>query len=296
VRSYSLSSGPDAANYRISVKREAGGLVSRYLNSRLRPEALLDAAAPRGEFVLADEANPVLLVSAGVGITPVLAMLHQLVADASARPVWWIHTARDRDQDAFADEAHQLLQSLQHAHEHLFYTAPMTDPPGNIRTGRPTAAILTELGVPADATAYICGPAGFMTDLSAMLTGLGVAADRVHTELFGALAAINPGLTDTRAVRPHQPPGPPGTGPEITFARSGLTVRWSATFASLLDLADSCDVPTRYSCRTGVCHTCVTPLLSGDISYTPAPLELPAESTVLICCAQPVGDEVVLDL
>ena len=296
VRSYSLSSGPDAATYRISVKREARGLVSGYLNSRLRPEALLDVAAPRGEFVLADEANPVLLVSAGVGITPVLAMLHQLADGASAREVWWIHTARDRDQDAFADEAHQLLQSLQHAHEHLFYTAPMTDPPGNIRTGRPTAAILAELGVPADATAYLCGPSGFMTDLTTMLTGLGVAADHVHTELFGALAAINPGLTDTRAVRPHQPPGPPGTGPEITFARSGLTVPWSASFPSLLDLADSCDVPTRYSCRTGVCHTCVTPLLSGDISYAPAPLELPAPASVLICCAQPVGDEVVLDL
>jgi ferredoxin-NADP reductase/MOSC domain-containing protein YiiM/ferredoxin len=296
VRSYSLSSGPDAATYRISVKREERGLVSGYLNSRLRPEALLDAAAPRGEFVLADEANPVLLVSAGVGITPVLAMLHQLAAVASPREVWWIHTARDRDQDAFADEAHQLLQSLPHAHEQVFYTAPSTEPPAAIRTGRPTAAILTELGLPADATAYICGPAGFMTDLAAILTSLGVAADHVHTELFGALAAINPGLTDIHTVRPHQPPGAPASGPEITFVRSGLTVRWSEAFPSLLDLADSCDVPTRYSCRTGVCHTCVTPLLTGEISYAPAPLELPAPGSVLICCARPVGEGVVLDL
>jgi ferredoxin-NADP reductase/MOSC domain-containing protein YiiM len=295
VRSYSLSCGPDATSYRISVKREEHGLVSGYLNSRLRPEALLDAAAPRGAFVLADEANPVLLVSAGVGITPVLAMLHQLASSASPREVWWIHTARDHQQDAFADEAHQLLQALAHAHEYIFYTAPRTEPPAPIRTGRPTAAMLAELGVPADATAYICGPAGFMTDLASMLTGLGVAADRVHTELFGALAAINPGVTDIHSVRPHQPPGEPGTGPEITFARSGLTVAWAPTFPSLLDLADSCDVPTRYSCRTGVCHTCVTPLLTGDISYAPVPLELPAEGTVLICCAQP-QDALVLDL
>jgi ferredoxin-NADP reductase len=296
VRSYSLSGGPDAATYRISVKREDHGLVSGYLHSQLRPHVLVEVAAPRGEFVLADESNPVLLVSAGVGVTPVLAMLHQLAAAPSPRDIWWIHTARDSHQDAFADEARELLSSLPRAHEHVFYTAPDTEPPPPIVTGRPTRAALADLGLPADASAYVCGPSGFMADLTTTLTALGVRPDRVHTELFGALPAINPGVTDVHRVHPHQPPGPPGAGPEITFVRSGLTVRWSDQDASLLDLADSCDVPTRFSCRTGVCHTCVTGVLSGRFSYAPEPLELPAEGTVLICCAQPESGGLVLDL
>ncbi|WP_425569528.1 2Fe-2S iron-sulfur cluster-binding protein [Nonomuraea salmonea] len=88
-------------------------------------------------------------------------------------------------------------------------------------------------------------------------------------------------------MAPHQPPGEPGTGPLITFARSGLTVAWSPRHRSLLDLADACDVPTRWSCRTGVCHTCRTPLLSGDVEYAPDPLEPPPAGQALICCSRP---------
>jgi ferredoxin-NADP reductase/MOSC domain-containing protein YiiM len=297
VRSYSLTSGPGSDVYRISVKCEPHGLVSDYLHSQLRPGSILDVAAPRGEFVLTDDTNPVLLVSAGIGATPVLAMLHQLAAADSPREVWWIHTARDANQHAFADEAHQLLQSLPHAHERIFYTAAQAEsPPGiPVLRGRPTLAALVGLGLPAGATAYVCGPASFMDDMRAGLGALGIQPDRLHTELFGALAPINPGLTDVRNATPHQPPGPVGTGPQITFARSGLTVRWAERHGSLLELADACDVPTRYSCRAGVCHTCITPLLSGDVTYSPDPLEPPADGTVLICCARP-DTGIVLDM
>jgi ferredoxin-NADP reductase/MOSC domain-containing protein YiiM len=296
VRSYSLSSSPGDP-YRISVKREAHGLVSGYLHAHLRAGAVLDVAAPRGEFVLTDQANPVLLLSAGVGATPVLAMLHELAAAHSPCDIWWIHTARDAGQHAFAGEAHELLQSLPNAHERIFYTSASAEPPAGIPVlrGRPTLAALSGLGLPTDATAYICGPAQFMTDLTESLVELGIAADRVHTELFGALPAINPGLVDTQRPAPHQPSGEPGTGPQITFARSGLTVRWSDQHRSLLELADACDVPTRYSCRTGVCHTCVTPVLAGEVDYTPTPLEMPGPGETLVCCAHPRND-VVLDL
>jgi ferredoxin-NADP reductase/MOSC domain-containing protein YiiM len=294
VRSYSLSSRPGAARYRISVKREPHGVVSGFLHSHLRVGSVIDVAAPRGEFVLDDGADPVLLVSAGIGVTPVLAMLHQLAAAGSDRDVWWIHVARDASQHAFAQEAHGLLRVLPHAHEHIFYTAADTAA-GHVHGGRPTRAVLAELGVPGNATAYLCGPASFMTDLQAMLVEHGITAERVRTELFGARTALNPGVVDVRQIAPHQPPGAPRTGPQITFARSALTIRWSDQDGSLLELADACDVPTRWSCRTGVCHTCVTPLLSGEIGYAPDPLELPGPGEVLICCARPTGD-VVLDL
>ena len=294
MRSYSLSSDPGDGTYRISVKRE--GVVSAYLNAALRPGSILDVAAPRGEFVLTEDTSPVLLISAGIGVTPVLAMLHQLAAANSGRDVWWIHTARDANQHAFADEAHRLLQSLPHAHERIFYTSTAAGPPpSGVISGRPTLAALTGLGLPADATAYICGPASFMDDMRSTLAAIGVPPDRLHTELFGALPAINPGVVDVGRATPHQPSGPPGSGPQITFARSGLTVRWSEQHRSLLELADACDVPTRWSCRTGVCHTCVTPVLSGDVNYAPDPLEMPGRDEALICCAQP-RDELVLDI
>src|SRR4051812_43660350 len=188
VRSYSLSSSPDSADYRISVKREELGLVSRYLHQGLRPGVVLEVTAPRGDFVLVDDVAPVLLVSAGVGVTPMMAMIHQLAAAESTREIWWIHAARDAHQQAFADEAHGLLRSLPHAHEHVFFTSSDADvdPGSPITRGRPTAAVLGKIGVPSDATAYICGPPAFMAVMNDALTTLGIAPQRLHTELFSA--------------------------------------------------------------------------------------------------------------
>jgi ferredoxin-NADP reductase/MOSC domain-containing protein YiiM/ferredoxin len=297
VRSYSLSSTPEVDTYRISVKRESQGRVSTYLHTHLQPGSLLEVAAPRGDFVLTDGTEPVILISAGVGVTPVLAMLHQLAATGSDRSVWWIQAARDASQHAFADESRDLLRLLPNAHEHIFYTAVNAVAPHGlpVTLGRPSLATLTPLGLPIDATAYVCGPASFMQDISDALQQLGLAPAQLRTEVFGALPAINPGIVGSRPTQPHPPPGPPGSGPSVTFARSGLTVGWSSDYRSVLELADACDVPTRWSCRTGVCHTCITPILSGDIAYTPAPLELPDPQDVLICCARPETD-VVVDL
>ena len=296
VRSYSLSSAPDDGTYRISVKREPHGTVSGYLNRSLRPGALLDVAAPRGDFVLDGGTGPVLLISAGIGVTPVLSMLHQLAAQHSEREICWLHGAHGPDEHPFAAEAHDLLATLPHTSEHVFYSSatPPHDRPHAAR-GRLTKEALAALGIPAGASAYICGPASFMADMRDALTALGADLARVHTELFAALPAITPGITGQHAPPPHQPPGPPGAGPLVTFTRSGITTPFGDRWHSVLDLADACDVPTRWSCRTGVCHTCVTPLLSGNISYAPDPLEPPADGQVLICCARP-GTDLVLDM
>ncbi|GAX57474.1 MOSC and FAD-binding oxidoreductase domain-containing protein [Streptomyces olivochromogenes] len=297
VRSYSLSSTPDAGRYRISVKHEPHGTASGYLTTRLRPGAILDAAAPRGDFMLDEGTGPVLLVSAGIGLTPVLSMLHELAAQDSEREIWWIHGARRPQEHPLAAEAHVLLTSLPHTHEHVFYSTatPEERKRAHAVAGRLTKDKLVALSVPADATAFVCGPASFMTDMQHALTAAGIDPSRIHTELFGAMPSINPGLTGQEARTPHQPPGPPGTGPLVTFARSGISVPFPDGKPSVLELADACDVPTRWSCRTGVCHTCTTPLLSGDVTYSPTPLEPPPDGHVLICCAQPSTD-VVLDM
>jgi len=274
VRNYSLSSAP-GGDYRISVKRESHGLMSGHLHRTLRPGATLAVAAPRGEFVLDTDADtPVVLLSAGIGITPVLAMLHHLAATGSARRVWWVHTTRGT---AFAAEAQALIDRLPNAR-------------AQVVQGHLDAKTLA--GLPADATAYVCGPTSFMADMTVALRGLGIVD--VRTEAFGARSAINPGITGAVHTEPHQPAPPPDTGPRVTFARSGLTTR-VGDHSSVLALAEACDVPTRWSCRTGVCHTCVTPVLAGTLTYTQEPLERPGDDEVLICCARPETD-VVLDL
>ena len=297
VRSYSLSSAPDADDYRISVKHEPHGAASGYLTTRLRAGAILDAAAPRGDFVLEPGTGPVLLISAGIGVTPVLSMLHELADSGSEREVWWIYGARGPTEHPLAAEADALLSSLPQARRNVFYSAatPEEDRGANAAPGRLTKDRLAALALPAGASAYICGPASFMADMRDALAELGIDPARIHTELFGALPSINPGVTGQASRTPHQPPGPPGTGPLVTFARSGISAPFPEDKRSVLELADACHVPTRWSCRTGVCHTCVTPLLSGGIAYSPEPLEPPAAGEVLICCARP-GTDIVLDM
>ncbi len=287
LRSYSLSGDPGAGVYRISVKREEHGLVSRWLHAHARPGSLIEAAAPRGDFYLTNGGDPVVLLSAGIGATPVLAMLHALSAARSGRDVWWVHSTRNPQTLVFAEEVAGLVDSLPHARERVFYTETQ---------GRLNQQSIAALGLPPAATVYLCGPTQFMADARGFLTAVGFDPGRIHSELFGALPSINPGVVETGARRPpHPPAGVPGTGPAVTFARSGLTVNWSADYASILDLAEACDVPTRFSCRSGVCHVCVTGVVSGTTTYVQAPLDEPGQGEVLICSAAP-GGALVLDL
>jgi ferredoxin-NADP reductase/MOSC domain-containing protein YiiM len=294
VRSYSLSAS-SADSYRISVKRETCGLASSYIGTTLAVGDEVAIAAPRGEFVLGHGDEPVVLLSAGIGVTPVLAMLHALVGQRSTREVWWLHSTQGPATHVLADEARRLVDALPAGRSHIFYTS------NTVRAAEPAMihrhldrAALAELELPIDASAYVCGPVGFMDAMMAALIDLGLAGGRIHTELFTSLSAINPGVVAADRPAPHAP-ARSGTGPMVTFARAGLTVAFDEVRASLLEMAEACDVPTRWSCRTGVCHTCSTPLLSGAVTYSPRPLTEPETGEVLLCCSRPDVD-VVLDL
>jgi ferredoxin-NADP reductase/MOSC domain-containing protein YiiM/ferredoxin len=298
LRNYSLSGPPDAGYYRITVKRERDGAVSGYLHSQLAVGDQLDIAAPRGTFILDRTHAPVLLISAGIGATPVLAMLHALAEEHSDREVWWLHGARSRRDHSFAAEARSLLASLPNVRSHVYYSRPdPSDSEGRDfdTTGRLTPSVLAELEPPRDAEAYLCGPTRFMEEISAGLAALGIDVAHIRTEPFGPAPGLTPGIASTPARTPHPPAGEPGTGPRIEFARSNLAVPWSDEYASLLELAEACDVPVRWSCRTGVCHNCETALIAGALRYNPEPVEAPADGSALICCSQP-HDNVVLDL
>ena len=298
LRSYSLSNEPNTRCYRVSIKREPNGIGGAYIDDKLRVGDVVDASAARGNFTLRRGDSPVVFLSAGIGVTPVLAMLHALAAATSPREVWWLYGARDRREHPFAEEMRVLLKALPHSHAHICYSLPRPEDRAGLdfdSRGHVDLRLLEGLQVPRTADFYLCGPSAFMNDLAAALAGWGIAADRIRTEMFGSAPPLTPGI----ALTPHPPPHPPaeqaGTGPLVSFTRSGLTVRWGSQFQSLLELAEACDVPARWSCRTGVCHTCETALLEGTVGYEPAPIDPPADGNVLTCCSKPCND-VVIDL
>jgi ferredoxin-NADP reductase len=298
VRSYSLSGPASDEQYRVSVKVEPNGAAGTYLSSSARAGDVLDVSEPRGSFTLQPGGGPVVLLSAGIGATPVLSMLHALAASATPREVWWLHGARNRKTHSFATEARQLLGALPRAHGQVWYSQPAPDDLEGSdydATGRIGVEALEQLGVPRDGDFYLCGPSSFLGDLTRGLSAWGVPAGRIHSEVFSGGPALTPGVAATPLRAPHQPDGAPGTGPLVSFARSGIAVRWRPEDRSVLELAEACDVPVRWSCRTGVCHNCESGLVSGSVDYQPDPLDPPAEGNVLICCARP-RDDVVIDL
>jgi len=297
LRSYSLSDLPSASHYRVSIKQEEGGIAGNYLRTRTKPGSILEVSAPRGSFTLRSGSEPVVLVSAGVGATPVLAMLHALAYGKSNNPVWWLYGARNGEEHPFRQESRALLQKLKDGHSYIQYSRPGPfdqrgvdfDAPGHL-----TSSVFHKIGVPRESQFYLCGPPAFLRDLTAGLRAWGVTSNHTYTEIFGTLDSITPG-TKPAPRSPHLPAAPAGYGPLVSFARSGLTLHWDGKYRSLLELAEACDVPVRWSCRTGVCHTCETALIAGTVEYDPEPLDAPAKGAALICCSQPRG-EVILDL
>src|SRR5438309_3641686 len=297
-RSYSLSGPPSDEQYRVSGKVEPTGAAGNYLNSNVRTGDVIDVSEPRGSFTLQPGDWAVVLLSAGIGATPVLAMLHELAASATPRSVLWLHGARDGKSHPFAAEVRQLLGMLARGRSRIWYSRPAADDREGRdydATGRVGLEVLDQLGVPRDGDFYICGPSTFLSDLSTGLAASGVPPGRIHSEIFSGGPSLMPGMFTAAVRAPHQPAGSPGTGPLVSFARSGIAVRWRKEDRSLLELAEACDVPVRWSCRTGVCHNCESGLISGSVTYQPDPLDPPGEGNVLICCSRPQSD-VVIDI
>jgi ferredoxin-NADP reductase len=298
-RSYSLSGPLSTERYRISVKIELNGMAGNYLRDHVRVGDALDVSLPRGSFILQSGDRPVVLLSAGIGATPVLAMLHALAAARSTRQVLWLHAARDRQHHPFAAEVQGLMRVLAHGSSYVCYSRPGSrDRVGEDfdATGHLSRSVFDEVGIPREADIYLCGPTRFMADMKTALATFGAAPQQIHIELFNGSESMTPGVVGAATRTPHLPKDDANTGPLVSFARSGIAAHWKASaYQSILELAEACDVPVRWSCRTGVCHSCECGLVSGAVVYGPEPLEKPADGNVLVCCSQPIRD-VVIDL
>jgi MOSC domain-containing protein YiiM/ferredoxin-NADP reductase/ferredoxin len=297
LRTYSLSDDPSASRYRIAVKVNPGSVAGSYVRDGLHEGDILEVSVPRGTFTLKKVDDPIVLLSAGIGVTPVLAMLHALAGVGVQTPVLWLHGARDGQHHPFAAEARALIKSLPQGRIFTVYSQPTAlDRPGvdYDEAGHFSRDVLASVGIGSKAEVYICGPDGFMDDMRSAIGKLGVTSDRIHIEAFNGGESLKPGIVGDSSRKPHAPENDVNAGALVSFARSGVSAHWdSSKFQSLLELAEACNVPVRWSCRSGVCHNCETGLVDGEVRYEPEPIELPPRGNVLVCCARPVGNVVV---
>lgn len=305
VRTYSVSSAPSDGHIRISVKLQ--GKVSRHLHEKVQVGDLLEVRAPLGSFTLVDEnERPVVLIGAGVGITPMISMARELVAQNQqhqrARQIHLFQSARTLEGLPFQLELAELLQrSAGLLHIHRALSNPGTD--ALLDCDYQVAGRLAFAQVKArlpldDYDFYLCGPAGFLQDMYDGLRGVNIPDHRIHAEAFGP-SALRRSETEPPPTL-AQPPAAEVPVP-VYFSASATEARWKPDSGSLLELAESRGLTPEFSCRGGSCGTCAARLISGSVHYTNPPAQLPDGDNVLICCAVPAQTEgtphpLVLDL
>lgn len=279
VRSYSLSGCPDRKGpCRITVKRE--GVGSSHLHDCVALGDIVQAEGPRGAFVLnEDSPRPVVLLAGGVGLTPLLSMLHRLAQ--GQRRTLFLHAVENGADHPLRDEVLELCQGPQMT-AHFLYRAPTDEDRAEHRfhsEGLISKALLQRLLPLDDYEFYICGPLPFMQACHALLHDLGVPRDRIADEAFGpGLPRVAPSPTATAATQ----------GERVTFRASGLSAAWDDS-ANLLDFAEAQGLTPTFSCRAGICGTCLAPLAQGTVEWTEEPLIPPPEGEILLCCTRPKG-------
>jgi len=294
LRTYTLSTTPNPDYYRLSIRRgDENSLVSRFLHANGRPGLRIEAMTPRGKFILISESErPVVFVSGGVGITPMIAMATHIVEEGrrtgKPRPVWFIHGTSNGRVHAFGKHVKELAGQHPAMKVHIRYSQPgSTDQLGitHDSEGRITIDVLKELLPLNDYDFYLCGPPPFMQSLYDGLTGIGVRRERIHYESFGSGTALKPELHPEIPARISAPGD--GSVP-IRFAKSGVTAEWSRDKGSLLELAEAVGLAPVFGCRSGICGTCATRIISGAVEYIEEPLAPRGDGQVLLCCSVPV--------
>jgi uncharacterized protein len=289
MRNYTLSVAPSDGAYRISVKRE--GLVSSLLHD-LAVGDIIEARAPAGSFTIdAAEKRSAVLLAAGVGITPMLAMLRHVVYEGArkrrTRPTWLFYAAHTKAERAFDGEIASLVTAANGA---VKLVRLLGEPTGSVAgvdydgEGRIDVELLKARLPFDDYDFYLCGPAGFMQSVYNGLRDLQVADGRIHAESFGPSGLAR---REDVAVPPVQA-RTVATGPaRVAFVRSAKEARWTPQGGTLLDLAESRGLAPAFSCRGGSCGTCAATILQGAVAYDSPPSFDVSEGQALICCAKP---------
>jgi uncharacterized protein len=295
-RNYSISSDPaDLSHYRISVKREPEGLGSGHIHDAMAVGATVEVTGPKGDFVLnQSDSNPVLLLAGGIGVTPLLAMAHVLAKEGK-RPAYLFHACRDAKVQPFGAELAELSRKASNlkVSTRLERTESKdASSPNFAGEGRVTRALLRE-NLPLDAyQAYLCGPKPFMQAMYDCLVSLGLPEDRIAYEFFGPAIKLeaHPETVLPADSKPLQETLPSrGAGADsVTFSQSSLAAEWNGQHRTLLDFAEAQGLTPAFSCRNGICNTCLTEI-EGKVRYVDEPLDEPGPGKALLCCSVPDG-------
>lgn len=314
-RTYTISDSPSAGDhYRLSIKREPPpqdqpglppGTSSNYFHDHVTVGTRLQVLAPSGDFYLRDSGRrPVALLSGGVGLTPMVSMLNSMVENGAETPVWFVHGVRNGAEHAFGPHVRRLAEAHDNVNAHIVYLEPRPeDVPGRDYddAGLITMEMLDRLLPGPEGDFYLCGPPPFMKALYNGLLGWGVAEDRILYEFFGPATVLKENAADPSTTAPGPETATDATdvgtdGPQVTFAKAGVTIPWDPAKETLLELAEAHGLTPDFSCRSGVCHTCMCRLVSGEVEYVHDDVFLPDEDdNVLICSSRPKGD-VTLDV
>jgi ferredoxin-NADP reductase/MOSC domain-containing protein YiiM len=306
LRTYTLSDCANPDYYRVSIKREpapadrpdlAPGLSSNYFHDQVAVGTKLRVGAPRGKFHLdPDSERPVVLLSAGVGLTPMISMMNAIAKSGTGRPTWFIHGTRDGREHALGAHVRRVAEAHENIRAHIRYSQPAAadiEDRDCDSQGRVDIALLKHLLPFDDYDFYLCGPTPFMKSLYCGLLSLDVSEKRIHYEFFGPASVLK---EDAKPIGPAEVPSAEAElagGIQVTFARSGVTADWDPACESILDLAEKQGLNPDYSCRSGICHTCMCTLVEGEIDYFEEPLDQPEPGRVLICCSRPKTDIVI---
>jgi ferredoxin-NADP reductase len=298
IRTYSLSDYPEPCNtYRLSIKREPApkdlnvppGLASNFMHDDVQEGCIIAAKPPNGKFVLdAHKPIPVVLISNGVGITPMISMVKACSRLNPNRPIWFLHGARDGQYHAFRDEVLNLAQQNPNLQIHFAYSRPRSEDEGQFQSMGYVDTALIQTLVNQDAEFFLCGSPPFLKSLREGLQAWGVPEHQVFFESF---MKAHPVSSETLSPVPAE-----GGVAEVIFTQSGKTLTWQAEYDSILDFAEANDLDPAYSCRQGICGTCMCKIREGEVAYQTKPTAAISEGSVLICIAKPKTARVVLDL
>jgi ferredoxin-NADP reductase/MOSC domain-containing protein YiiM len=303
IRKYSLSDSPGHLDYfRVTIKREPStedaSLISasNYFNDQVEPGIKLQVAAPRGDFFLdPQEESPVVMLSGGVGLTPMISMLNAIVESGKKRQVWFVHGTRNGIHHAMCKHMRRVAVDNDNVSLHIRYSRPQ---PEDLKgrdydsTGHVTVDFLGELLPDKNMDFYLCGPPPFMKSLLKDLLDCGVPQNRIHFELFGPASMLQEGIRSKRALSRKKPVSGEEAF-EVVFLQTGTTAKWDPEYENLLDFAEDQGVFPDFSCRSGICHTCMHELLEGEVEYAFEPLDPPYPGQVLLCCARPKSNLVI---
>jgi len=295
-RTYTLSDTSGGDYYRLSIKREAGngsdvppGVVSCYFHDQLKVGDVIRAAEPAGIFTLKDSERPLVLLSGGVGITPMIAMLNNMIARGQTRPVYFIHGALNAQTHAFSDHIHQLADKHDHITAHIRYSHPTPeDALGKTHdsVGYVDITLIKSLLPFDDYDFYLCGPGPFMDSLTTALRAMNIADERIHSESFGPATGLKPVKAKDQPVTKK-----PAKPAKVSFERSKHSATWQPGDGSLLEFAEAQGLSPDNSCRAGSCGSCMTKIISGKVNYETEPLIETPLNHALLCCAVPKGEE-----